>query len=522
MRLLKKSALLCVLCALSSSVIAEINFPSLQSLQQFFPGRSADIAIRPKFQSGSSFVADVFSGVRRAQHREGLPASITVLSEMVECSLGVSLGAEHDKELECMNNPFKLNRANLVFAIENLNSEQASKLTMLQRAQTVPVDSSHFYNEISFLNSLATGLFPAAHGVVAKEWINDNSVKKQAYQSSSAERAVPNVVDVLADRFSGDSWVLSFAKDLHNAMTLSSAKNSHHVDVVSIDDGCLKSTHGDLDVSEDDVLGFFLSDSSFKSEFSLSHSGIIQSSGTSLTVRVGDVEASFSFESPDKNFLEELAALSLIGRKVGGSTRRFRPLIEDDAPDFIGFTISGLKHIDVNSSKYVVALDLVDAAIKTALSGFAELYGARVGAQVVGVQSPSIEDKIKDSVLSIFPEASLSYLPLMYLRDQGMRKVSEVCSALRNVLEDYDVECPERRSLFVRHFGSLQSNSSSTNSTVSSSDIALYQISLWLSVVLILTLYAAVYGFVYMDNKYDNTLYTKFNPKAYGKVGPAK
>jgi hypothetical protein len=165
---------------------------------------------------------------------------------------------------------------------------------------------------------------------------------------------------------------------------------------------------------------------------------------------------------------------------------------------------------------------LVDSAIKSAVSGFSELYGSRVGAQLVGVSAfPEIDESAKTAIVEKLPsDADFTTLPQIFLRNYESKDVKKFCNTLRETLDGFVIDCPEANSLYALRFGTLASNS--TNSTsVSSSDIALYQISLWLTVALILALYAAIYGFVYMDTKYDNTLYTKFNPKAYGK-GPAK
>jgi uncharacterized membrane protein YukC len=47
---------------------------------------------------------------------------------------------------------------------------------------------------------------------------------------------------------------------------------------------------------------------------------------------------------------------------------------------------------------------------------------------------------------------------------------------------------------------------------VTDSDVQLYQISLWLTVALILALFFAVYALAFMENKKDSILYTRFNP----------
>ena len=50
------------------------------------------------------------------------------------------------------------------------------------------------------------------------------------------------------------------------------------------------------------------------------------------------------------------------------------------------------------------------------------------------------------------------------------------------------------------------------NTPVTDADIAIYQIVLWTSILLVLVVAGVVYGLLGMENKRDSMLYSRFNP----------
>ncbi len=61
------------------------------------------------------------------------------------------------------------------------------------------------------------------------------------------------------------------------------------------------------------------------------------------------------------------------------------------------------------------------------------------------------------------------------------------------------------------------SSSTSNSTVVTMNDIGRYQIALWTTVLLIVTVIATVYSLMYMDLKRDTLLYSKFNPNWAGR-----
>jgi hypothetical protein len=299
-----------------SFCLLDLNVHSIRAMQQFYPGRSGEIAVRPKVSGASSFVADI-SPKKSAfvQSKDATTSSLSALTDMVECSLGVSFNT-HSKDkssVMCTNNPFALNRANLVFAVENLNQNSARQadLVTLRDAPQVAVDSSEFLNEVSFLNSLATGVYPSSHGIVADEWLNyhgmsspfrfvgidfDSADRVNAYQPNSG-RLVSNLADVLSERFGRESWIVSVSQREENAKAFALRYPHATSEIVSMKDGFLQSSQGGMHISNKDLLRLFSEDSLLKDSFSKSYSGSFGLKGDTLFVQVHDMDASFDSNS---------------------------------------------------------------------------------------------------------------------------------------------------------------------------------------------------------------------------------
>jgi len=219
----------------------------------------------------------------------------------------------------------------------------------------------------------------------------------------------------------------------------------------------------------------------------------------------------------------------------------FPTLINDDIPDSYTFTLSSLSPIlekyGRSSPQFVSSLILVDLAIGKILNQMSSLYSGRMVTEIILMGShPSIRSPM--DTRTVFAQLSrllpnkynnnnnnddnndmLKYYPNIYI-DTANTDLNDICRVLSMELSPsgVDVFCPSFSEASLLATTELLSNNpmhpmataSSTNTTTIR--IANYQITLWLSITLVLTLLAAIYALAFMSFKKDTLLYSTFNP----------
>jgi len=240
----------------------------------------------------------------------------------------------------------------------------------------------------------------------------------------------------------------------------------------------------------------------------------------------------------DLQFLSELQTAYTLGRTLSSSSAQ--GLVQDDVPDSYAITFSTytglIEKYGRSSAEAAAGLHILDNAVPMLLETFSNLYPDRLLAQVVLMGShPSTKASVDRrnlfaEVQKLVPTVKniAETFPVVYL--QAGSESAHICKSVSMHIKDpsYQVFCPASQlvsALFNANernqhsFVDKQDSSVKTNAAVltatteNSEDVEVYQIVLWLSIIMFFVTLAAAYSLAGMSFKRDPLLYSTFNPK---------
>jgi len=199
-------------------------------------------------------------------------------------------------------------------------------------------------------------------------------------------------------------------------------------------------------------------------------------------------------------------------------------LVSDEVPDFFSFGFSSIKDLrhkyGAGSSQLRAVSVLVDYTVSTVVEKLNTLYQGKLLAEAVYLATKQIPASTTQQIVAktratlvsqLAGEEHLAeYYPEVYLHsDITPEQKEEACSFLSQVLSPVNVEvyCLPHPS----HFRSLRDEITAGNSTVGPTpdQVAVFQIVVWTSVVLIIgTIFAAAVMFT-IDPSKDSMLYNQ-------------
>jgi len=203
-------------------------------------------------------------------------------------------------------------------------------------------------------------------------------------------------------------------------------------------------------------------------------------------------------------FFSELIMIDSISRSM--QLNQFRELIADSNPDLFSFSFSSLKGLKSDSQKFVAALLILDSVISQLISNYQSLYDGRIAVEVafMGVTAyqlahdsnthAALKQDVYNKLSNYITDKQLfdDSFPVIYVGEEDADVSCKLLSQLND--ESLHLTCPVMSlpHLSVR-------DSSSVGYVEVSRDVAIFQIVLWFSIILVLTLLAAIYALFGMD-----------------------
>jgi hypothetical protein len=401
---------------------------------------------------------------------------------------------------------------------------------------------------IAQATALATGTAPGVNGVVADAWLNDKGEHVAAFSAplSASSAVVGTVADVISQSFSGHSLTLSASATAGAALagsTHHSVRAAHPAwnDVAL---GIKGSSFASLFPTAHRSLEFSLSDLGhhFSNEgLSLAKEAHFEVSEHKVTIAIGGNSAVFNLNVEENiEFLGELAFVDHVLQELKDNSA-LQALVADEFPDVYSFVLTGLRGVrerhGEDSKEHAVAVALLDAAIPRMIKRFAALYQNDLMAEVVvmGASRHHLDDAVAAKIRDNLPATvNAELFPALYVRAGNVAHPALVCAHVRSQLaaahltESVTVEChgpaaqggsPQFLAMdsatIAKQMQLMGSGASATAAAPTDKQIQIYQICLWTGVGLVGVLAMALYSLVYMNNRKDTMLYSRFNPNWY-------
>ena len=498
-----------------------------------------------------------------------LPQDVDTLAIVVDRSKTQLKGASHEAELPVQHladvatrvlgvqpvhpeyvpafveaSPLAKVRANLLVAVESLGEDYLSNHHMqhLQELRNKHhsfklVGQSYPRSATALSATLATGATVAQHGIVGDGWFTPDGVKQHAYESAAAAATVGSVADIVSQSFGGRSLTASVSSTPALAAahavhpSLRAAHPSWHNLAFAVKGRAFASLYPSaqhhLELSFGDVEHILASEGLPKlvkdARFSLN------AHERSLQVTVGAHSATYSLETEEcAEFFAELVFVDHLLHQLQDAPA-LAELVADQYPDSYAITLSALRGVrekfGERSPQFLVAVRLLDSAVPAIVDRVAAMYGNSVVAEVVvlGAERHVLGASVVAAVERVLPtEASDEFFPAIYTRPGT--DAALVCASLKHEFaDDKDVQvlCAPAAAHATAQGAQLIASESRVFQTmgvgaaatpVTDADIAIYQIVLWTSILLVLVVVGVVYGLLGMENKRDSMLYSRFNP----------
>lgn len=423
--------------------------------------------------------------------------------------------------------------SNLMMASIIMNIPSAAPTTPLSftgASLSVPVTHPSLpASPFALANTLATGVFPAEHGMTACAWPNGAST---SYAFSSADASVlplvNNVADALLEAFPG-ALTLSLSADAKFAGAFAPRSTSGPNSVIASFDA---TTGGFATTGSNSMVANEFNRSNLLTAKSLAPLGVLVS-GT--TAYAGKIEFDLT-NSVDAAFLAELAYFEAVSKV--NTVSRTHAALTDASPDLLVFSYSALKpflagEASTATPRAEYALALVRAQAESIPARYAEVYSGRVLTTVnflgtttsIASHASKAVEIIKGAInrevsinADVFPLIQVSP-PSPRSGMLGLAAPIDVCAEQEVVaaLEKggYAVACPSSYSptpLFVQSSSLLLNDDDITPTPVSTNDVIVYQIVLWLCIGFFFVLYHIIDFLAFMDFKKDASLFGTINP----------
>ncbi|KYR00768.1 hypothetical protein DLAC_02811 [Tieghemostelium lacteum] len=496
--------------------------------------RSGDIIIQtPKDSSSKLFLkGNVYNGNSLTSIQD------VEVSNLISHVMGLLPLNNQQKDRSSFPNVsiFNKPKLSLQFNLASISEESIKDdLTFLQNGISIektfyPMDS------ISELATIATGVTPDVHGIVASEWFANGQQKVQAYGKKSQSQSA-NVADLLSQSFGGKSLILSssYCKKFTAAMALHqslSSKNSYGFysnKGITIENLSQQSSHLSEMILTPGQVETIIYSKAFK-EF------VLPSDTWSLSLNSGIIQITedngktfyFNLDSDtDRALLTELVMVFHTVQTLQKS-EHFHKLALDAVPDMLTFSFTGHKQIGVshqNPEIQRLALTMINNAMKSTYESLSTVYGGKVACSVVALAPAASHkeyiDRIEQALDNGVSVPLSESFPHVYLPQSQKESQQEICQKVQNAIQELKVHCIESHtySKVLVNADANTTSSSSYNSqealeaSADTNQVAAFQIFLFFPILWVLFILggALLMMKISSDAQKDTLLYRNSN-----------
>jgi len=475
-----------------------------------FPQRSGDIIVLPETIQDDSFLYLVDSNSFETP-KEGLTIEETNIANLISTLIGGPIvnSAVTLKEtiIPSAHNLFNKARANLVVFVNSLGSDDLASLPSLklfqQRGQKIGIERVAYPQDtIASLTTFITGHTPSTHGIVHQQWEGNNG-QKLAYSSDASSR-IFNVNDQITQVFEGQPLIISASLDFQMASTLAVNVNNR--------------------IGNNFAFYWDEKSAGFESVFNGRTEGLNFTESKLLEKLEKNDQIKALFDLKNKEELYFLAELEFLQNMVQqfGLNERFSELIQDNIPDLFSFSFASLKTLKKrgDASKYAAAVQLLDETLLKVFNELSTIYGGKISLEVVFLGTPAFEKisqdtKLKDQLFALLKDKVNKdtfdkYFPSIYLIKSGNQ---EVCQRVREEIPN-EIICTNHRSYVpsVKEMVRLVTEASVGDTL---DDAVVFQTVLWMSIIVALFAFGAVWAMCQMQLPADSILYRTSAPKQH-------
>lgn len=374
--------------------------------------------------------------------------------------------------------------------------------------------------------SVATGEAPRVHGIVGSKW---RSAGRSELAFDGNHALVATLSDLVSSQYGPESMSVSVSSDRAESAAHAphGQKPNAHACSFDADKGTfcadssepalrwsLRTALAQLESSGANDLWSHVRTGGGDVFYSKNDDSVaVKADGSSSTVR-------FRMADPtDAALVAELLYAKTLAKRLATATSLQRK-IADRTPDTLVVSLRGLDAVGrkygFDSEEYKAALKLYDSALPLIARSLETLApGASIG-EVILMGSPAQLDykTLAGQVKRVSAvNSGRTLLPSVYINDAQAKH--EACQLLRaNVdmlLSNVQTFCPGEAAApsFVEEVSLLSLSATTSNSTVTDTDIMKYQICLWIGLALTFSMLAGVLTFCGMEYERDTMLFSK-------------
>jgi hypothetical protein len=508
----------------------------------YYEGRSGNIILKPKTIQDNPFL--ILSSTNQNQQSQALDD--TLVSELVSYLVGgpiiqSSSHLERDSLASAVEglpvSIFDKFKANLFVTIDGVGSEakeQFSSLKLFSRGKQVPITKTSYpQDNIATLATFATGRTPSQHGIVGKSW-NTPMGPFVAYRAEALP-TVASVADIISQAFGGQSLILSASASYQMASAMGVHQYLHsespfwnnmgfywNAETKQFESIYPELTQESLVLCKSELIRN-ISARQFPASIQY-----LDTKDVLVTMDGEPVQFDFAVEEDWLLFAELEYAHSVLDQLK--TDARLKELVNDNVPDLYFLSFSSIAQLKARygntSTKVAAAMFVLDQLLDQFIDDLSALYSNKLGNEIMflgsknAVDTLSWDENLKDAVYPVVeayvksPESFKTFFPSIYLEIEDSKAI---CSQLKSVLPQYvEAYCPERTQLFpYLDPVSRQSNNSNNTDNTTKDNASSFQIVLWMSIILALFLYGAVYPLFSMDVGADSLLYRMTSGKLH-------
>jgi len=467
-----------------------------------FPGRSGQIVISPSnIQDGSVLL--LLNNERIIKNTDAHQIDEISIADMIGHLLGTPiLNDEASRDSFPVSSVFNKPTANLLIVIDGVEADYVRQFTQLEGQKLNLNRIAYPEDSIASLTTIASGQTPSVHGIVSGSW---RSKGRTLFGYSTVQSRSANFADVLSQSFAGQSLVLSVSGDFQSA-----AAFSVHPEIQDQMNWNNQAFYWSSDSNRfDSIFGNNLGSEQ------LSRADIVTLASKRNNIALFDLKSQEDFL-----FFAELEMVQSVVADLS-SNAKLSALAADSTPDAFTFVFSSLKDLiakyGASSPQATTAATLLNELISQVVENINTVYNQKLASEIL-VLAPSASDRMKvDPIRQVVYSAIQSqvvskevfdaFFPSIYVKE-GL-DVDVVCATVSTKLPaGYTAHC---NTFDYTMFGlekQTGNTSNTTNTTDSSnSSAATFQIVLWVSILLGLTLAAVIYGMCTLSDGDDSLLY---------------
>jgi len=484
-----------------------------------YQGRSADLLYTPSNIQDDSFLflMDKYSGSANEQLSESNVADF--ISYLIGTPI---LNPSASRENFPQVNIFEKDRANVLIVVDGVGADMVDSLqlkTLQQKGQRFNI-VKEFYpqDNVASLTTMFTGYGPEVHGIVNKTWISDEEGKVLAYSNLYSSTQVVNVADVVSSTFNGRSLIVSASADAQIASIFAvnrfanqlaeNAYSYHYCEKSGAFKNVREASIANVPSTHDDLINAIASQVYPMRNKADSIKFSADTNEVAVSMPADNVHTKFDLSTKeDLMFFSEIVlAQSIVSSLNDVNTIA---LVNDANPDLFTFAFSSVKALErlygSDSAQVKAAVLILDGVIAKLAADLKTLYG-RVAVEVAFMGVPAYTriqhsaefQQFKTDVYNALKPNTMhiNTFPAVYV--QGV-KAETACQSLKNqglgAFRTVELQCPTVRQV-----------SQDDPSVDPYPSYAEFQIVLWGSILLGLTLFSTIYALYNMDTGSDSFL----------------